>query len=251
MNSAAGGKFQHHVGTNMTKKSTANTRSEISTAQMSATKSDAKNVLSVSISAGDDQNVAMAKARLHPVVSAGSTIRVFERTLADHPFDALVTELSRHVVDVSEGKMSRPEAMLMMQAHSLDAIFNNLAQRAGNNVGANTDLAEKYLRMALKAQSQCRTTLEALAEIKMPKSATFIKQANIAEQQQVNNGNVTNGGSAPSHEKNLTQPNELLTEAPHAALDTRGTRTAGGADPQMATVGKIDGAAKRGRKNAQ
>ena len=228
-----------------------NRESHVVASSPAKTEEDGKNVLSVSISAGDDPNVAMAKARLHPVVSAGSTIRVFERTLTDHPFDALVTELSRHVVDVSDGKMSRPEAMLMMQAHSLDAIFNSLAQRAGNNVGSNTDVVEKYLRMALKAQSQCRTTLEALAEIKMPKSATFIRQVNNASQQQVNNGNVTNGGSAPAPEQFSNQPNELLTEAPHAALDTRGTRTAGGADPQLATVGEIDRTAKRGRKNAQ
>jgi hypothetical protein len=227
--------------------------SEIATAQTPATDANGKNVFSVSISAGDDPNVAMAKARLHPVVNAGSTIRVFERSLVDHPFDALATELSRHVVDVHDGKMTRPEAMLMMQAHSLDAIFNTLAQRAGNNVGTNTDLAEKYLRMALKAQSQCRTTLEALAEIKMPKSATFIRQTNFAGQQQVNNGNVTNGGSAPAPapEKFPNQPIGLLREAPHAALDTSGTSTAGGANPQMATVGAVDRPKKRGRKNAQ
>lgn len=235
----------------MSKKSTANAGSEIATAQAPAKDADGKNALSVSISAGEDPDVAMAKARLHPVVSAGSTIRVFERTLADHPFDALVTELSRHVVDVKDGKMNRPEAMLMMQAHSLDAIFNTLAQRAGNNVGSNADLAERYLRMALKAQSQCRTTLEALAEIKAPKSPTFIKQANIAEQQQVNNGTVTNGGPSASHEKKPNPSNELLTEASHAALDTRGTCTAGGVDPQMEAVGKVDRTANGGRKNAQ
>jgi len=30
------------------------------------------------------------------------------------------------------------------------------------------------------AQSQCRTTLEALAEIKNPRAVAFLKQANIA-----------------------------------------------------------------------
>jgi hypothetical protein len=225
---------------------------EIAPTQAPAKKDDGKNVLSVPISAGDDPNVAMAKARLHPVVNAGSTIRVFERSLVDHPFDALVTELSRHVVDVHDGKMTRPEAMLMMQAHSLDAIFNSLAQRAGNNVGSNTELVERYLRMALKAQSQCRTTLEALAEIKSLKSPTFIKQANIAEQQQVNNGgSVTNGGAAASHEKNPNRPNELIREAQHATLDTGEACKAGRTDPQMATVGKIDRAHDGRGKSAQ
>lgn len=43
--------------------------------------------------------------------------------------------------------------------------------------------------MALKAQAQCRATLEALAEIKNPRPVAFVKQANISgEHQQVNNG---------------------------------------------------------------
>lgn len=233
------------------KKTSTKAGSEIATAQTPTKDANGKNALSVSISAGEDPNVAMAKARLHPVVSAGSTIRVFEKSLLDHPFDALVTELSRHVVDVQDGKMNRPEALLMMQAHSLDAIFNTLAQRAGNNVGSNADLAERYLRMALKAQSQCRTTLEALAEIKSPKSATFIKQLNNAAQQQVNNGNVTNGGAAASHEKNPNRPNELIKEAPHATLDTGAARKAGRTDPQMATVGAIDRTQDGRGKSAQ
>jgi hypothetical protein len=218
------------------------------------TEGESKNVLSVSINAGDDPNVAMAKARLHPVVSAGSTIRIFEKSLVDHPFDSLVTELSRHVVDVRDGKMNRPEAMLMMQAHSLDAIFNSLAQRAGNNVGSNPDLAERYLRMALKAQSQCRTSLEALAEIKMPKSATFIRQFNAANQQQVNNGSVTNGGSAPvpAPGKNSDNSANKLLEVSHGErMDGGAACAAGRTDSHLEAVGAVDRPKKRGRKNAQ
>jgi hypothetical protein len=212
---------------------------------------DDKNVVTVPEVPGEDHDQTIARARLHPIVRASTTMRHFDSELAKNSAFSIAKELGRHVENVKAGDMSRAESILISQANTLDVIFNMLAARAGMNVGTHADAADRYLRMALKAQSQCRTTLEALAEIKMPKSATFIRQANIAEQQQVNNGNVTNGGSAPAHEKNLTQPNELLTEAPHAALDTRGTRTAGGADPQMAAVGKIDGATKRGRKNAQ
>ena len=46
-----------------------------------------------------------------------------------------------------------------------------------------------YKRQALKAQAQCRATLEALAEIKNPRPVAFVKQANISGgHQQVNNG---------------------------------------------------------------
>ena len=49
------------------------------------------------------------------------------------------------------------------------------------------------MRMALKAQSQCRATLETLATIKNP-PAVFARQANIAQgPQQVNNGMMPAG----------------------------------------------------------
>jgi hypothetical protein len=211
------------------------------------------NVMEVPLAPGENPDVALAKARLHPVVNAGHTIRVFEKTLADHPFGSLVTELSRHVKDVRDGNMKRPEAMLMMQAHSLDAIFNTLAQRAGANIGSNADAAERYLRMALKAQSQCRTTLEALSEIKHPKSTTFVKQANIAQQQQVNNGPIANGATAPTHERNITpnKANELLEEQHGQRLDGRTPGAAIRADSHMEAVAAVDRATDCGRKNAQ
>lgn len=76
-----------------------------------------------------------------------------------------------------------------MQATALDAIFTALAHRASVNLGHYPETAERYLRMALKAQSQCRMTLESLATIKNP-PVVYARQANINHggQQQVNNG---------------------------------------------------------------
>jgi len=90
---------------------------------------------------------------------------------------------------VGNGDLGRPEAILTIQAHTLDTIFNELARRSQANVsGGYLEAAERYLRLALKAQSQCRTTLEALAEIKNPRPVAFVKQQNIAAgPQQVNN----------------------------------------------------------------
>ena len=48
--------------------------------------------------------------------------------------------------------------------------------------------AEIYLRLALKAQAQCRTTVETLVEMKNPRPVAFVSQANISNgPQQVNN----------------------------------------------------------------
>lgn len=195
-----------------------------------------RNALHIDLEQDEDQDAAEVKARLHPVVSATATMRAFDLSLANTSLMAMVGELTRHVNDSKTGNMNRPEAMLLTQAHTLDVIFNALAQRAGANIGTHKDAAETYLRMALKAQSQCRTTLEALAEIKAPKSATFIKQANIAGQQQVNNGGMSGSSGIAAHEKNITPLNELLTESPHATMDTRGTSAPVGNDSHLDPV---------------
>jgi hypothetical protein len=210
-----------------------------------------RGALHIDLEPGEDQDAAEVKARLHPVVSATSTTRAFDSSLANTPFAVMVDELTRHVNDVKSNNMNRPETILMTQAHTLDVIFNALAQRAGANIGTNRDVAETYLRMALKAQAQCRSTLEALAEIKAPRSATFIRQANIAGQQQVNNGDQRTGGSTSAHEKNITPSNELLESQHGERMDTRTASKASGTDPHLETVGAIDGAAHMRRQGAQ
>ncbi|MBA2592977.1 MAG: hypothetical protein H0U97_12290 [Gammaproteobacteria bacterium] len=82
--------------------------------------------------------------------------------------------------------------MLINQAHALQAMFVNLAERAQNQT--HIPQIQCLMGLALKAQAQSRATLQTLAEVKFPKSATFIRQANIAHQQQVNNS------PAPPHD---------------------------------------------------
>ena len=54
--------------------------------------------------------------------------------------------------------------MLTAQAHTLDALFTALVQRAALNSGEYIGAADTYNRLALKAQSQCRATLETLGQ---------------------------------------------------------------------------------------
>ncbi len=51
--------------------------------------------------------------------------------------------------------------------------------------------------------------------MKNPKQATFIKQANIASQQQVNNGKSPSDSERSAREENSIQTNELLKDAKH------------------------------------
>lgn len=89
---------------------------------------------------------------------------------------------------INRGDLSSAEAMLTEQAAALNAIFGELARRAALNMGEYPDAFDRYMRLALKAQTQCRATLETLATIKQG-PAIIARQANIAHgPQQVNNG---------------------------------------------------------------
>ncbi|MCD6682095.1 MAG: hypothetical protein LT102_15870 [Burkholderiaceae bacterium] len=89
---------------------------------------------------------------------------------------------------VNRGDLTSVEAMLIEQATALSAIFAELSRRSARNMGEYLDAADRYMRLALKAQSQCRATLETLATVKAG-PVIVARQANIAHgPQQVNNG---------------------------------------------------------------
>lgn len=110
----------------------------------------------------------------------------------------MAAELREQTRQVTQaGDMQAPEAMLYGQAVALQTIFTSLSRRAALNVGEYMDATERYLRLALKAQAQCRATLETLAEMKNPRPVAFVHQANIANgPQQVNNGASSTPGTA-------------------------------------------------------
>lgn len=101
-----------------------------------------------------------------------------------------ITACLNAVVDAAErvnrGNLGDLEAVLTAQAITLNAVFTQLSHRAQLNMGEHLDATDRYLRLALKAQGQCRATVETLATLKNP--TVFARQANIAHgPQQVNN----------------------------------------------------------------
>jgi hypothetical protein len=74
--------------------------------------------------------------------------------------------LVEQIDEVAKGNMTRPEAMLLCQSHTLDFLFSELAQKANNQ--QHMPNYEGFMRMALKAQNQCRMTLETLSNLKNP-----------------------------------------------------------------------------------
>jgi hypothetical protein len=198
-----------------------------------------------------DANAAQifAQIALHPTLQAANTIQNYNKAMngTQLNLEILVEELSKQIAAVSGGDLGRVEAMLLAQAHSLDAIYGNLARRAA--VQEFLPQLDVLLRLALKAQSQCRTTVETLATIKTPPSVAFFRQANIAAgPQQVNNG-VPGGESSRAREiENL--PNGLLEVQYGERLDIGTTGAASGVNRHLAPLGKIERAANIERKNA-
>lgn len=188
------------------------------------------------------------KSRHRKIAELGLSSVVTNTATASHfakgSFGALdlsesISVMDEKIAKVKAGDMSDVEATLIAQAVTLDTVFNELARRAAANMGAHMTATETYLRLAFKAQAQCRSTLETLAEVKNPRQATFVHQQNIASQQQVNNGGATSTRSA-AHGKPSNQSNNELLEAQHGEwMDTGATGKAGGADPYLEAVGAV------------
>lgn len=155
------------------------------------------------------------------------------------------------VEDAGKGGTGQADALLTSQAIALNSVFLEMSRRAALNLGEHLGAMETYMRLALKAQAQCRTTLETLAEIHNPKSVAFVKQANIAGgHQQINNGTGPGEPAAdPTREQNNFEQSKLLEETPNGQwLDTGTTPSAVDGDPQMAPVGALNRAADCRRK---
>jgi hypothetical protein len=183
-----------------------------------------------------------ARALLRPSTLAANTIGALKLTADKMDFAALTVAL-REQIDLVTAKndLTRAESMLICQAHTLDALFCVLTKRATMNLGEYMSAAESYMRMALRAQSQCRATLETLATIKNPPNPTFIRQANVAHgPQQVNNGTAPADDPSRAREAEKAQ-NRLLEQQNGERLDTLTACAASGADPAMATLGEGDG----------
>ncbi len=153
----------------------------------------------------------------------------------------LIECLRDNAATVNGGDLSHAEAMLIGQATALECLFARLTGR-----GMHAEYMvhfEAYMRMALRAQAQCRATVEALAAIKNP-PIVYARQANItAGPQQVNNGTAPH---AQAREMAIEQT-ELSGGSNELLPDARTSGIAGGIDSAMATLGAINRSTDRSR----
>jgi len=160
----------------------------------------------------------------------------FSNTFGNRSFGSIHDHLEMEGKKVTNGNLESAERMLIVHAHTLDVIFNNLAYRAA--VQDNLEVFESLIRLAFKAQSQCRSTLETLANIKNPPHVAFVKQANIGHNQQVNNTGSPAAVATRKRKKN--RQNQLLEDHYEKRMDIGTQSTTIKADKKLEAVGKIN-----------
>ncbi len=193
--------------------------------------------------AGECKAATVARTATMPTVQAAITTR---QVIGKHfggesvYLGELINSLGVQARDAQGGDLSRSEEMLVAQSHTLDQIYNHLVRRAFN--AELMPQLETYMKLAFRAQAQCRANAEALYEMKNPRPVAFVHQANIAAgPQQVNNGlvefreQVARAGAIPQK-----TPNELLEASNGERLDIGASGTAGGVDPQLEAVGTVN-----------
>ncbi len=196
----------------------------------------------VSLNIGPDDSEA-EKARKSTVLFASNemaalrVMRGAERKSGNwEHFDvpSLMDQLRDQAAAINRGDLAHAEAMLMNQATALQSLFARLAERGMSCEDAAA--FEVNMRIALRAQSQCRATLETLATIKNP-PIVYARQANVTTgPQQINNGAV-----APSQAREIENEQTQLLRADHGEwMDTGTTSAASGTDKDLATVGAVN-----------
>lgn len=131
---------------------------------------------------------------------------------------------------VASGDMSGIEKMLVAQSIALDAMFYRLTEKALTSECQQH--IEGFLKLALRAQNQSRSTAETLSAIKNP-PVVFAKQMNVAQNQQINNG--------PSYARETQNPqNELLERTHGERMDTRAKGTTGENDKELEALGAVN-----------
>lgn len=97
------------------------------------------------------------------------------------------------------------------------------------------EAAERYMKLALRAQAQCAKTIQTMGELKNPRHIAFVRQANIAHNQQVNNHELS------CVENDQFQQSKLIDgDKDGLRMDARTAQPPGGSDQKMEAMGEIN-----------
>ena len=194
------------------------------------------NVLQVRVKAGDTKGQREAELMVEGLAMNAVVGVTFSQKLGNLDLTEAFAQVLVRTREITGHDTQSTEAILAGQVMSLNAIYTDLAIIARQNM-PNAVIFERLMRLALKAQSSCRATAEALAAIQNPPTV-FARQANFAAgTQQINNGSAD---LLPPRARNSgSLPNKLL-EANGDGLDTGAPRATGAVNQDLATVGAVD-----------
>ena len=133
---------------------------------------------------GHTEEEKRANIALAPEFKAAVTAQAYAPLIGETDLAAVLKRLGEMSTGSVKDNARDLEYMLTSQAIALDSIFNRLAIQAHASIGKHPKVVDVYLRLALKAQSQCRATAETLANLKSPRQ--YISQTNVATALQVN-----------------------------------------------------------------
>jgi hypothetical protein len=152
-----------------------------------------------------DKSDARSRAdiALNPAANGMAATRLFARgSFGDLPTNELFEAHIDWCKAAKAGDLSHQKAMLAAQADALNSIFTEMARRAALNMGEYIGATETYLRLGLKAQAQCRATIEALDSLTSGRVQTVKHvhvneggQAIVADQFHQHTGGSKNGKS--------------------------------------------------------
>lgn len=199
----------------------------------------------------DGVGQGVAKLMISPEMASFRVITQRERSevMANMDVEVLLGLLREQTHEVQQGDMKLAEAMLINQAVALQSLFVKWTEK-GMEAGLLRQ-QETAFRLALKAQSQCRATLETLSNIKHP-PIVYAKQANVTTgPQQINNGvqppMAGDNAGAPRKKSRKNKLKEIAHESEQEQwLDAGASRSAGRKDQAAKAMAPLHGAKKRG-----
>jgi hypothetical protein len=172
---------------------------------------EAKSVDQLSIVKRDGVSDARlyAESMMSPIVRSALLARSNGDNFFEHAgdgersdLDSCIELVAERCEEVRNGKLDGVTDMLVAQMAALDAIFSVCTKRAGANMGRYPEAVDRYMGLALKAQTGCRVTAETLARIKRGGKQTVKVvhvheggQAVVADTVNTQNNNGAAGGS--------------------------------------------------------
>jgi hypothetical protein len=180
--------------------------------------------LTVAAQENETEPESMARVMVEPYLRHGAvTSALSDKMIGKLPgeprFDDFGKMLKAKGRQQAGDRLQLTTEVLMAQALSLDSIFTEYARRAAMNIGEYINASERYMRVALKAQSQSRATLETLVRLHQPREQT-VKHVHVNEGGQAvvaDNFHQHTGGSE-KHGKSDEQSHATGVDAASAAL---------------------------------